>query len=91
MRIRAGFKARFLLNNKSEKHRTALDLLLFGRLVIVQSTLPFALCRKLPVEKKQDCGNRLNRKKMQKRLEHQGTRKKITFNTGCIQQDFTAM
>ena len=35
MRIRAGFKARILLNEKSEKLRTALDLLLFDTLVIV--------------------------------------------------------
>lgn len=63
MRIRAGFKARFLLNEKSKKLGTALDLLLFDTLVIVSSTLPFAVCRKLPVEKRNAEQIRTYRKK----------------------------
>ena len=49
-----GFEARMsvLLTEKSKKVRTAWDLLLFDTLVIVSSTLPFAVCRKLAVEKK---------------------------------------
>ena len=63
IRIRAGFKARILLNEKSKKLGTALDLLLFDTLVIVSSTLPFAVCRKLPVEKKNAEQIRTYRKK----------------------------
>ena len=84
-----GFEARMsvLLTEKSKKVRTAWDLLLFDTLVIVSSTLPFAVCRKLAVEKKKktkkDSRNRsrLNRQKCRK---DQSLQEEKAFNTGCI-------
>ena len=84
-----GFEARMsvLLTEKSKKVRTAWDLLLFDTLVIVSSTLPFAVCRKLAVEKKKktkkDSRNRsrLNRQKYRK---DQNLQEEKAFNTGCI-------